>query len=808
MTAWCHLPTILKQRLALHIAGLIALCVALTTTLIFAHATHAAPGINKTLNFQARLQTATGAVVPDGHYNIQFKLYQDGSGTTAGNPGGTLKWTENYVNNGGTSGVQIKNGYMSVNLGSNNPFGSSVDWDQDTLWLSMNIAGSAAGCTTFGSSPCTSDGEMLPMKRLTSTPYAMNAGAVGGKTANQLVQLGQGTQTDSGTGTSVAINKTSTGDFLQLQNSGVDAFTVDNAGNIVFGGSTSHSIAVGNAGTDTDGSELTIAAGGGGSGSGSDGGNLVLAGGAAGGTDGDGGDISIDAGAGTGSGSGGTIAIGATNAANIYIGSNSSGAAQTIVIGNESNGGTQNVTVGAGAGAGGGTTNLQAKDTLTISTNGTTRATFGNENSVTFGNGIDAIAPNDFTIQGTNSTSDLHNGGSLTISGGNATDGDTNGGNVTLIGGSGSGNGASGLVVLGTPAFSTTQNDANCYTGGSTVAASCTIATSSVNGSAAIIVGFSTTGQVATLPDPTITTAGRAIYIMGANGSEDFALAINGASSHISMRANTAVSMLWNGSDWIVAGTSGSVALNDIYDSGTNAAGVHVGNPDDSTATLFTVDKASSAPSITDDALLGSMYYDTTLGKLQCYEADGWGACGEAPDTFVSLSPEFSGAVTNGSGLGQMTTDLCSDSLDINDATNGPEICSADETYNFYNWNSEENTNQTKSIYVSYKLPASFKEFVAGSTSLLGRRDSTNANVNYQVYRNDGSGLTACGSAVSVTSTQNAWQTGTAAGDADPSDCGDNHFEAGDTIVIRINMSAHDDANAYVSNLGFIFSNN
>jgi len=191
MHVWSHLPTIFSRRNILRVAGFLAVCVAITTTLLFASLTHAAAGINKTLSFQGRLLSSSGAVVPDGHYNIQFKIYQDGDGTTAGDTGGSggaLKWTESYINNGGTSGVTVKDGFFSVELGSNNPFGSSVDWNQDTLWLSMNIAGSSASCTTFGTSPCTADGEMLPMKRITSTPYALNSGMLGGITSAGFLQ--------------------------------------------------------------------------------------------------------------------------------------------------------------------------------------------------------------------------------------------------------------------------------------------------------------------------------------------------------------------------------------------------------------------------------------------------------------------------------------------------------------------------------------------------------------------------------------------------------------------------------------------
>jgi len=109
MTVWCTISTIFKQRRGLLIAGLLTLSVALTTTLFLGHVSFAAPGVNQTINFQGRLQYPTGGAVADGHYNIQFKLYQGGDGQSAGNttgsPSGTLKWTETRINNGGTSGV-------------------------------------------------------------------------------------------------------------------------------------------------------------------------------------------------------------------------------------------------------------------------------------------------------------------------------------------------------------------------------------------------------------------------------------------------------------------------------------------------------------------------------------------------------------------------------------------------------------------------------------------------------------------------------------------------------------------------------
>lgn len=837
-----------------------------------------------------------------------------------------------------------------------------------------------------------------------------------------------------------------------------------------------------------------------------------------------------------------------------------------------------------------------AASNIVFNTGGTVRGTFDTSNSLYLGNGLTAASPNNFTISGTGSSTTAVAGGTITVQGGNATVGNANGGNVTLTGGTGFGTGVRGLVVIDTPTLTTTTNDANCYTSGALVASSCTITSSSVNNSAAVLVGFSAASQVATVPDPTITTAGRILYITAANGTSDFTLRYNTSTTpiDIAMRANNTATLIWNGSDWTAAGASSSTDLQSAYNNtltsaggaelivsnGTSANGLTIrdstsnpvngtllevqtqsaanllsanasvtdyasnggaetagassstfpastwsavgsttlsryttaggfiatgaasvsvatttaandgvkntlttaltanqhynasfatrlssgtftdmsvyysidgtaasvvcktgqavatsvwtkvncaftapssgitsgnailirqtgsgtgrtfyidnlsitiaadlnyatdGGVDDagnfatnwsfvnatsgagsvsrntsdgndasdsagvtittgaanaglrnklsinplvstlyrvsvyakvssgsftdfkvrysrdgstgssgnyvdcadyntqtlstsawtqitcyittdgttptnpyvnfveassatrtfyvdtfsmtlaSTATpnvqiggglnggpttLFTLDRAASAPiAANNDAFLGSMYYDTTLGKLQCYESDGWGACGSSPDVIVTLSPEYTNAVLHGPsggtiGVGTMTSDICSDALNINDGSSGQAtICGTNETFNFYKWTSPQPTSQTYGIYVTYQLPTTFKSFASGATSVMGRTDDGSsggsATVVYKVYRNSSSsGLTQCGSTVSVSSgTVSSWQIGLATGAADPSTCS---FAPGDSIVFEIDMTASKDANAYVGNLGFTFSN-
>ena len=129
-----------------------------------------------TLNFQARLESSTGAIAPDGNYNVQFKLYE--GGTTSG--GGTNVWTETRLNSA-TQGVRVANGYLTVNLGDVTSFPGTINWDAD-LFLSMNIGGTTTGVPAW-------DGEMTPYLKLTSVPYAFQA-----QRAEQLSQL-QGTNT-------------------------------------------------------------------------------------------------------------------------------------------------------------------------------------------------------------------------------------------------------------------------------------------------------------------------------------------------------------------------------------------------------------------------------------------------------------------------------------------------------------------------------------------------------------------------------------------------------------------------------------
>jgi hypothetical protein len=242
-----------------------------------------------------------------------------------------------------------------------------------------------------------------------------------------------------------------------------------------------------------------------------------------------------------------------------------------------------------------------------------------------------------------------------------------------------------------------------------------------------------------------------------------------------------------------------SITLNSNTASNVQIGGGNEGGP----TTLFTLDRASTAPiADNNDAYLGSMYYDTTTGRIQCYEADGWGACGSAPDNFVNLNPEYAGAVLNGTGVGTMTADLCANGGGLSVNTG---LCASGEAKNYYKWTSPQATQQTYSIYVSYQLPSTFKGFSSDDTvQLTARVDSTtNAAVTYEMFRNEGGAITQCGTGeTAVTSATDTWQTIGINGN-ESTGCSFGTSSANAFVIFKINLKANSNANAYVSTLSF-----
>ncbi len=227
---------------------LFAFCLSLVITASSLSWYHSQPAqaasatVNHQINFQGKLTNANGTNVPNGTYNLEFKIYCGGEGDTltTGSPADCnnptqerILWTEDRVYGSGApdNRVTVTNGVFQVNLGSVTTLPGSIDFNIDTLWVSVNVGDTSAAASFAAAS---GDGEMNPMIRFTAAPYAFNADNLDGLDSTNFVKLAQGAQSDSSTtNASIFINKTNasgTPNILELQKSGVDVFTVSNTG--------------------------------------------------------------------------------------------------------------------------------------------------------------------------------------------------------------------------------------------------------------------------------------------------------------------------------------------------------------------------------------------------------------------------------------------------------------------------------------------------------------------------------------------------------------------------------------------------
>lgn len=286
------------------------------------------------------------------------------------------------------------------------------------------------------------------------------------------------------------------------------------------------------------------------------------------------------------------------------------------------------------------------------------------------------------------------------------------------------------------------------------------------------------------VPAPSVAKqkVGRVLYITAVSDSRDFTAVLDGAGVEIAMKANSTVTLLWNGSGWTVS--NASVEQDQEY--------------------------ADHQPAdAADETYLGSMYYDPEAGNIQCYEAEGWGSCVAAPDNIVNLNPEYAGGVVNGNGIGIMSADFCAngDRLMVN-----AELCAPGQARNFYKWTSAETVKQTRSIYVTYQLPSNFKGFASDDTvQLTARVDNVlDASVTYEMFKSDGTDIIQCASGDGATDViaggggmANVWYTYGISGN-EATGCGFDGSSAGNMIIFKINLTASNNASAFVSTLSFV----
>lgn len=134
------------------------------------------------VNFQARLTDQNGNIMPDGSYNVKFRLFTNSAGT------GSPVWEEDYLV-ANSQGVSLANGLFSVQLGSITALTPQLFSSNPNLWLQIELPSPA---TATSSSPSWTEGPMSPLQPLESAPYAMNADTLDGIDSTQFARTDQG----------------------------------------------------------------------------------------------------------------------------------------------------------------------------------------------------------------------------------------------------------------------------------------------------------------------------------------------------------------------------------------------------------------------------------------------------------------------------------------------------------------------------------------------------------------------------------------------------------------------------------------
>ncbi len=227
-------------------------------------------------------------------------------------------------------------------------------------------------------------------------------------------------------------------------------------------------------------------------------------------------------------------------------------------------------------------------------------------------------------------------------------------------------------------------------------------------------------------------------------------------------------------------------------DAGTNAVStIRLGGNTGQGLTLLTLDSFADRPftGATNTSLLGSMYYDTTIGKIQCYEAAGWGTCGSRLPQTVTLNPEYPGAVLTGDGTnntGSMTSDFCSGTGRLNINVSGSN-CGTNDEFNYYAWTAQATNDYD--IYVKYQLPSDFNGWSSDtSIKMYGWVTATSTDkVELAMFNAAG---TQCGSTTTLNSSNLTWQqTNMTGSESSDSACNTTNMAPGSIVTFRIKMT-------------------
>ena len=187
------------------------LAISALLAVLFSVSAFAVTSVPTRMNFQGKITDGSGAILPNGTYNMRFRLFDAPRG-------GTQQWSESRLVSA-TQGVTVTNGVFSVQLGEITSLPASV-FNQTNLYFEVELPTPATATT---SSPAWTEGAMSPRNKLATSAYAYNAEALDGLDSAQFARTDAN---NSLTGTQT-VNNSSTAAFDIQNGSAVSVFKVN-----------------------------------------------------------------------------------------------------------------------------------------------------------------------------------------------------------------------------------------------------------------------------------------------------------------------------------------------------------------------------------------------------------------------------------------------------------------------------------------------------------------------------------------------------------------------------------------------------
>ena len=170
------------------------------------------------MNFQGRLTDSAGTTMPDGLYNMKFRLFTVASG-------GTDVWNETRET---TNRVQVTNGLFSVQLGAVTPISTSL-FASGSLYFEVELPTPATATCGTGSCQTWTEGPMTTRSILSTSAYAFNSETLDGLDSTEMGQLAA-----ANLWTNINNFKVTSATALQVQNAGsIDLLVADTSNTIV-----------------------------------------------------------------------------------------------------------------------------------------------------------------------------------------------------------------------------------------------------------------------------------------------------------------------------------------------------------------------------------------------------------------------------------------------------------------------------------------------------------------------------------------------------------------------------------------------